>query len=146
MMKFSRAVLLFVSVLVATGCGRGSGTSSGVDFEAIQTALEAEVGDSFQAMQMQGMTSVTFRYDGAVQTVIDIVEPMATASGFRTIAKGGAGGEVGAFEQATFKHPDGDVLAVTTMDVSTDGNDMKRVVIQLMDSDQMEGLAESMKQ
>ena len=37
-------------------------------------------------------------------------------------------------------------MAVTRMDVSADGIDMKIVSIQLMDSDQMEGLAESMKQ
>lgn len=151
----SSVVLLFT--LIAMGCDsksdtttptldagdRKSAESQDLDFDALLTALDAAIGERFQAVQMNGMNSVTYEYDGPIKTVEDIVEPMALEAGFTEMKNGAATGmgaaqmqqtgiKMNSMNQKMYTHPNGDTLTFSAVDMSTDDLDMKMLTIQLM--------------
>lgn len=156
--------LFLVVTLVAVGCqpasnrptATGAAKSAGglVEFEVVLSAVDKVVGKRFQAMQMDGMESVTYEYQGPLQAIVDVVAPIAEDAGFET---GEENSEVPAdaddlesqvmrdagmesFEQVVFMHPAGHILSVSTMDVSDDDVDMQLLVVQLMNPHQTDVL------
>ena len=110
-------------------------------------------------MQMESMDSATYRYDGPIQKVIDIVAPKAKEAGFSEEtdnAFNGMGPEAKDWQQKMgvgmklvehrmFTHPIGDVLTVIRMDISNDDVDMKMLTIQLLSPKKMADFGDMMK-
>src|SRR6478672_8326321 len=73
-----------------------------LDFKSLLISLDGAIGKRFQSMQMDAMESVTYQYDGPMQTVLDIVAPVARKSGFFETDINQASGS-GAAQQETLK-------------------------------------------
>jgi len=122
-----------------------------LDFDVLLAKVDNAIGKRFQAMQMEGMNSVSYQYDGPIETVVDIVEPIAKASGFseakneHEMGMGEAekemqakmGIDMSAIEQKMYTHPNGDTLVIVRMDMSNEDIDMKILAINMMNSKKM---------
>jgi len=120
--------------------------------------VDNAIGKRFQSMQMDAMDSATYEYDGPIQTVLDIVAPIAKKSGFSdatadlTNGMGAAeqemqkkmGIDMKSVEQKMFTHPNGDTLMVSRMDISSESMHMKMLTIQLMNPSKMADFAKTM--
>jgi hypothetical protein len=129
-----------------------------LDFEALLTSVDNAIGKRFQSMQMGAMESATYQYDGPIQTVLDIVAPIAEKSGFSEttadLADGMGAAEqemqkklginMKSVEQKMFTHPSGDTLNVSKMDISNEGMNMKMLTIQLMNPKKMADFGKTM--
>jgi hypothetical protein len=171
--KMQKQICLIVALCVAIseiGCQSKSDSSNGnpnavtngqqLDFEALLTSVDNAIGKRFQSMQMDAMESATYQYGGPIQTVLDIVAPIAKKSGFSEATVGLAndmgaaeqemqkklGIDMKSVEQKMFTHPSGDTLMVSRMDISNEGLDMKMLTIQLMNPKKMADFGKSMKQ
>ena len=157
--------LLLLSVIVAAGCRSETDSAStentsvassdtpsqSIDFEALLNAVDKAIGKRFQAMQMDAINSASYQYDGSIETVVDIVDPIAKKAGFisndvqQTIDMGEAEKEVQAkmginmrsIDQKMYTHPNGDTLMIARMDVSNDDTAMKLLTVQLMNPKKM---------
>lgn len=157
--------ILLLCVSVAGGCRSEADTSTAantiaednttppkrLDFDALLTALDDAIGKRFQAMRMDALDSATYQYDGPIQTVVDIVDPIAKQAGFTpasdqpTVEMGEAEKEMQAkmginmtsIDQKMYTHPDGDTLIIARMDISNDEIDMKMLTVQLMNPKKM---------
>jgi len=160
MRKHTALTLIFCAALVATGCQPTSvlETDSSVDtseqrldFEALLASVDDVIGMRFQSMQIGGIESATYKYGGPIETVLDIVEPVAKKHGFSKKtdelknAMGTAelemqermGIEMNNLDHRLFAHSNGDTLVVSRMDMSNDNMDMKMLTIQLMNPKDM---------
>lgn len=129
-----------------------------LDFEALLSSVDKAIGKRFQSMQMDAMDSATYQYDGPIQTVLEIVAPIAKKSGFSdstadlTNGMGAAeqemqkkmGINMKSVEQKMFTHPNGDTLMVSRMDISNEGMDIKMLAIQLMNPKKMADFGKTM--
>jgi hypothetical protein len=129
------------------------------DFEALLTYVDNAIGKRFQSMQMDAMESATYQYDGPIQTVVDIVAPIAKKAGFSEGAVDAAIGmgpaeqemqkkmdiDMKSVEQMMFTHPSGETLIVSRMDVSNNDLDMKFLTVQRMNPKQMADFGKTMK-
>ena len=132
-----------------------------LDFEALLAGVDGAVGKRFQSMQMEGMESATYRYDGPVRAVLDIVAPVAEASGFAENTADFAhemgdaerelqekmGMDMKSIEQTTYAHPDGDLLTVarTTIAMPASDEELTLLSIQLMNPRNMPDFGATMK-
>ena len=160
-------------VILFVGCQQESNTSSknsGVstsdaqeadqlDFSALLDSVDNSIGKRFQSTQMEAIDSASYRYDGPIQKVLDIVAPKAKEAGFKeetdetSIGMGPAekemqqkmGFDMKSVEQRMFTHPSGDVLTVVRMDISSDDLDVKMLTIQLMNPQKMADFGNTMK-
>ena len=129
-----------------------------LDFEALLTSVDNAIGKRFQSMQMDAMDSATYKYDGPIQTVLEIVAPIAKKSGFSEATVDLANGmgaaeqevqkkmgiDMKSVEQKMFTHPSGDTLIVSRMDMSSDDLDMKMLTIQRMNPKKMADFGKTM--
>lgn len=164
-MKRFYNLMLLVVFLSALGCQpeaikppgtiagnmQGSSDSSSLDFDAMLNSVDSEIGKRFQAMQMEAMNSASYQYDGPIKKVVDIIEPIALATGFMeqkdrpAIGAGEAekemqskmGMSMSAGEQKMYVHPNGDTLMIIRMDVANKDIDMKMLMVQLMNPKKM---------
>ena len=147
-----KQICLIVALCVAIagfGCQSKSNTSTRnsstvtngqpLDFQALLASVDNAIGKRFQTMQMDAMESVTYQYDGPIQTVLDIVGPIAKKSGFseekvdlansmdaaQQEMQKKVGLDMKSVEQKMFTHPSGDTLMVSRMDVSNEKLDRK---------------------
>jgi hypothetical protein len=109
------------------------------------------IGKRFESMEMAGMESATYQYDGPIETVLEIVRPIAEECGFSEDARVPESGmgpaeqemqkrmgiNVAMVEHTMFTHPNGDLLTVSRVDASREGSDMKMLTIHLMDQREM---------
>jgi hypothetical protein len=149
------AMILALAVLAARHVIYGQR----LNFEALLSSVDKAIGKRFQSLQMGGMESATYQYDGPMQTVLDIVAPIARRSGFTEVAVDLAGAmgaaeqempkqlniDMQSVEQRVFTHPSGDTLAVMKMHMSNKDLDMKMIIIQLMNPKKMADFGETMK-
>ena len=133
--------------------------SQRLDFDALLASVDVAIGKRFQSMQMDAMDSATYKYDGPIQTILDIVAPIAKKSGFSEQTADLAAGmgpaelemqkkigiDMKSVEQKMFTHPSGDTLIVSRIDLSNEGTDMKRLTLQLMNPKKMANFSEAMK-
>jgi hypothetical protein len=105
---------------------------------------------------MDGMESASYQYDGPMQTVVDIVAPIATRSGFTEtnidLTSGMDAAQkrmsqklamaMSSREQKMFTHPNGEMLIVLRMDISTSDRQAKLLTVQYMNPRKMAGFAE----
>jgi hypothetical protein len=168
--KMQKLICLIVALCIAIseiGCRPKSDTSTKnsnadgqrLDFEALLTSVDNAIGKRFQSMQMDAMESATYKYDGPMQRVLDIVAPIAKKSGFAEatvdLANGmGAaeqemqkkmGVDMKSVEQKMFPHPSGDTLIVARMDISNNDLDIKMLTIQLMNPKKMADFGKTTK-
>ena len=164
-MKNPLLCVLLLHMIFACGCQSESDTPTktntiakpnttppqSLDFDALLTAVDDAIGERFQAMQMDAMNSASYRYDGPIKTVVDIVAPIAIAAGFTqandhpTLGTGEAEKEMQAkmginmssVDQTMYTHPNGDTLMIARMDLSNDDIDMKMLMIQKMNPKKM---------
>lgn len=149
------ALILGLSVLAARYAIYGQQ----LNFEALLSSVDKAIGKRFQSMQMGGMKSATYRYDGPIQTVLDIVAPIAKKSGFSEMTVDLANGmgaaeqqlqqklsiDMKLVEQKMFTHPSGDTLTVMKMDMSSNDLDMKLLTIHLMNPTKIADFGETVK-
>lgn len=165
MMKRPLLSALFLFAIFSGGCKSESDTSTeagaGVerntrpsqrlDFDALLATVDTAIGKRLQAMQMEAMNAATYQYDGPIETVVDIVDPIARAAGFTqdkdqpAFGMGEAEKEMQAkmgvnmsyVDQMIYTHSSGDSLMIARMDMSSEDIDMKMLTVQLMNAKKM---------
>ena len=138
---------------------RNAANGQPLDFEALLSSVDNAIGKRYQSMQMDAMESATYQYDGPIQTVLDIVGPIAKKSGFSDATADLASGmgaaeqemqkkmgiDMKSVERKLFTHPNGGTLTVSRMDVSSDDLNMKMLTIQLMNPTKMADFGRTMQ-
>jgi hypothetical protein len=154
--QFRLRILFIVTFLVAiplTGfvLWRQAVNRPPLDFKSLLNTVDEAIGKRFQSMQMEGMESVTYQYDGPFQTVVDIVAPIARKSGFteESIELGDGMGaaqqemqqklgmDMQSVEQKMFTNPKGDTLIVSRMNIANADLVMKLLTIHFMNPSKM---------
>lgn len=139
------------SAATSTAVERTPTQSKSLDFDALLTAVDNAIGKRFQSMQMDGMNSVSYQYDGPMKPAVDIVDPIAKSAGFATAdntptlgtgemekeMQAKMGFNMSSVGQTMYTHPNGDTLIIARMDMSNADMDMKLLTIQLMNPQKM---------
>lgn len=124
----------------------GDAKTSQLNFETLLEAVDSSIGKRYQSMQMEGMVSATYQYSGPIEKVVEIVAPRAVDAGFsektdsETFGAGPAeeevqekmGFDMKSVQKRVFTHPNGDVLTVMMMNISSNDLEMSLLTIQLM--------------
>lgn len=132
-------------------------SASPLDFDALLTSLDGTIGPRFQSMQMDSIQSTSYQYDGPIQAVLDIVEPIAKTAGFSEVS-GDMKNSMETAQQAMqekmgvdmksvtyhmFTHPSGETLGVSRMDISNKNMKLSLLTVQLMNPKKMAELGEA---
>jgi len=180
MNKIIVTVPLSLALLVSiTGCGKADSNSSTAvsptesvpeidgtaQFESILQKVDAVIGKRFQSMQMAGMTMASYQFDGPIDTVVDIVEPLVIENGYSVgnddMMKNAM--EQGQAEQAmmpnanmdlvgskTYQHENGNMINIMRMDVSVQipdapaATEMQMLTIQMTNVEKMQDFGKDM--
>ena len=122
-----------------------------LDFDSLLKAINGAMGKPFQSMQMDAMQSASYKYEGSIQVVADIVGPIVERAGFSESAdnmadKAGAEGkemqekmgiDIKPIEQKMWTHPNGDTVMVARMDMSSKDVSMKMLTVHMMNPKKM---------
>lgn len=162
-----RLALLLCATISLAGCrpaanvsnngGRPASTADSgtqLDFDGLLADIDRAIGKRLQSMQMEGMESASYQYDGPMETVVDIVAPVAQSAGFLEESDSDSddadttnqmmnqmGMQVKSLEQRNFAHPNGDMLVVSKMDIANDDVEMHLLAVHYMNPTKMPGMA-----
>jgi uncharacterized lipoprotein YehR (DUF1307 family) len=158
-------VLAAIVPLAVLGCGNADNSSSpnagdqplaaeideAGQFELMLKEVDKVIGERFQSMQMGAMTSVSYQYDGSIDKVVDVVEPMAIKAGYlpmdddtteQSFAEGHkqmqqmTNMKMKMIGSKTYMHEDGNLISISRMDISSDAPkmqmNMQMLTVQMM--------------
>lgn len=168
--RISSLVLATLMPLAVIGCGKADNNSAEKtttlprlveidedgEFESILNEVDKAIGKRFQSMQMGAMISATYQYDGSIDKVAEIIEPMAIKAGYspvdndtsqQAIADGQkhmqemANMEIKMIESKMYQHENGNMITIMRMDISSDAPkmqmDMSMLTVQMMNPNKM---------
>lgn len=167
---FTLAWAALLIMLMLTGCGEGDTSTAkkvtsmpaivDIDeeghFENILQAVDRTVGKRSQTMQMGAMKSATYMFDGPIETVVQLVEPLVTELGYEPVDKEALGDgfqqgmehmqnvtnmEINLLGQRMYQHQNGNIFSVMRMDITSEmentSTHMQMLTVQMMNPRKM---------
>jgi len=168
--KICRVALTAFLPLAILGCGNADNNSTQkvtappqlveIDedgqFETILNEVDKVAGNRFQSMQMEAMTSASYQYDGSIDEIVKVVEPIALKAGYSPMDSemtedAIAGGQEHIQEIANmemdmigtkmYQHKNGNLISISRMNISSDSPkmemNMKLLTVQMMNPKKM---------
>jgi hypothetical protein len=150
-----KVVYSIAYLLLLVGCKESasedsSPSSSKIDpdgsFSRVLDELDSAIGERFQSMEMAAMVSATYMYDGSIDEVVAVVDPLVTKMGYEGSDKNPMdkllseaadeqkkmGMSMQNVSGRNYKHKNGNMIIIMRMDVAHEKREMKMLTVQLL--------------
>jgi len=150
-----KAVYSIVYLLLLVGCKESASEDRNPflgkldpdgSFIRLLDELDKAIGERFQSMEMAGLMSATYMYDGSIDHVVAVVHPLVTKMGYEGSDKDPMdslpseaadmqkkmGMSMQNISGKTYKHKNGNMIIIMRMDVAQEKREMKMLTVQLM--------------
>ena len=132
-------------------------------FEEVLGDVDSLIGKRFQSMQMEAMSSASYMYDGTIDKITEVVDPLAEQAGFASDSSGAfdehfqegldqmramPNMEMEVLGNKTYTHEDGTMLLLMRADITQNFNnqqvDMKMLTVQMMNPAKMSEMGDKL--
>lgn len=150
-----KVLLAFFICLFFIGCGQEAAVERNpfagkIDqdgsFAQLLNEVDKKIGTRFQSMEMEAMVSATYMYDGALEEITKIVDPLITEMGYSAVDTNTTeelpaaakemqekmGMKMKNMQSQAYKHKNGNMISVSRMDISHSDKDMSMLTVHLM--------------
>lgn len=150
-----KSLLFSAVILFVIGCGDDSSVErnphagkidSDGSFAQLLNEVDKKIGTRFQSMEMEAMVSATYMYNGALEEITTIVDPLVKEMGYSGIDANATedlsttakemqekmGMKMKNMQSKAYKHKNGNMISVSRMDISHSEKDMNMLTVHLM--------------